>query len=578
MMQRRLAALLSADVHGYSRLMRGDEEDTVRTLTAHREVVATAIRDHGGRVVDSPVDNVLAELPSVVDAVRCAVAIQAELEAKNRERPEQRRMHFRIGVNVGDVIVDGERIYGDGVNIAARIEGLAAPGGVCVSASVYDHVRGKLPFAFQAMGQQAVKNIAEPILVYRVVPAGSPSASLRPAASSSVSLDLPDKPSIVVLPFTNMSGNPEQEFFADGVAEDLITALSKVYGLFVIARHSAFSYKGRDVTVQQVGREQGVRYVLEGSVRRAGDRVRVSAQLVDTATGGHLWADRYDRELREVFSIQDDITRRIVTELEVKLSEGEQARLWRRSTDSFEAYEAMLRGREHLRQATNEGALLARRFLERAVALDSSFAYAFVVLGWTHWQDARLAKPTASRASLAAGMGCVDNALRLDDFLADAYALSANLLVLAAERERALSQAERAVALGAGGADALAFAALALSTCGRAAEALLLIDRARRLCPVPPPYYYGVRGQALRAVGRYEEARAEYRRALQLAPRALGYLTGAAIVAGRLGLEEEARTAVRTALEVDPEWSVERWAAGAPTDPERRAGDAEILS
>jgi adenylate cyclase len=398
-----------------------------------------------------------------------------------------------------------------------------------------------------------------------------------PTSAAPPPLELPGKPSIVVLPFTNMSGDAEQEYFADGITEDLITALSKVYGLFVIARHSAFSYKGRTVTVQQIGREQGVRYVLEGSVRRAGDRVRITAQLVDAATGGHLWADRYDRELRDVFSVQDDITRRILTELEVTLSEGEQARLWRRSTDNVEAYEAMLRGREHLRQGTVEAQVLARRFLERAVALDPRLAYAYVLLGWTHWVDARFGRPTAAKVSLAAATECVAHAIRLDDSLADAYALNANILVLAGERERAVSEAERAVALNPGGADALVWAALALYSSGRAAEALPLLERALRLCPVPAPYYYGVRGQALRAVGRHEEARAEYRRALESTPRNLGYLTGAAVVAGQLGLEEEAQDLVRKALEVDREWSIARWAAGAPTEPDRRRSDAEIL-
>lgn len=312
-------------------------------------------------------------------------------------------------------------------------------------------------------------------------------------------------------------------------------------------------------------------------MRRAADRVRVTAQLVDASTGGHLWADRYDRELRDVFSIQDDITRRIVTELEVTLTEGEQARLWRRPTGSVEAYEAMLRGREHLRRTTREDTALARRFLERAVALDPSLAYAYVLLGWTHWQDARFGKRPAAQVALATAAECVATAIRLDDSLADAYALNANLLVLAGERERAVSEAERAVTLNPSGADAMVWAALALSTCGHAAEALSLVDRAMRLCPVPPPYYYGIRGQALRVLGWYEEARTEYRRALEQVPRVLTYLTGAALAAGKLGLEDEAQAAVRAALNVDPEWSVARWAAGAPTDPDRRAGDEEIL-
>ena len=567
-MQRRLAALLSADVHGYSRLMQQDEEDTVRTLTISRKTITTMIRDHRGRVVDSPGDNVLAEFPSVVDAVRCAAAIQAELEATNAQRTENRRMRFRIGVNVGDVIADGERIYGDGVNIAARIEGLATPGGVCVSASAHDQVKGKLPIAFESMGEQSVKNIAEPIHVYRVV---APAVSGGSPATAPLSRVLPAQPSIVVLPFTNMSGDPEQQYFADGITEDLITALANVYGLFVIARHSAFSYKGRAVPVQQVGREQGVHYVLMGSVRRAVDRVRITVQLVDASTSGHLWAERYDRELRDIFGVQDDITRRIVTELDVTLSGGEQARLWRRSTESIEAYDAMLRGREHLRAAAAEDAILSRDSLRRAVTLDPSFAYAWVLMGWTHWLGARFGKRGAAETSLVEAAQCVATALRLDDSLADAHVLNANLLVLAGEGARAVAEAKQAVAMSPSGAEAMAGAALVLSSCGHGAEALGLMDRAMRLCPVPPPYYYGIRGQALRVLGRFEESLGEYRRALDQLPRALGFVTGAAITAGKLGRVEEAQTIVRTALRADPEWSVARWVAGAPT------GDAEIL-
>ncbi len=380
-MERKLTAILSADVKGYSRLMGEDEEATIRTLTTYRQVMTTLIQQHRGRVVDSPGDNLLAEFASAVDAVRCAVEVQHELRVRNTELPDQRKMEFRIGINVGDVIIEGERLYGDGVNIAARLEGLAEPGGICISGTVYDQIKNKLALGYEYLGEQEVKNIAEPVRVWRVllepevavsaVEAGSSRSKVQGPKSKSESykhrsqwavvamiglllgvgtvvavrerflpapstqhltpntqpaLAVPDKPSIAVLPFTNMSGDPEQEYFSDGMTEDLTTALSKLSGLFVIARHSAFVYKGKAVNVTEVSKELGVRYVLEGSVRKADSRVRITAQLVDATTGQHLWAEQYDRELKDIFALQDELREKIVFALKVKLTPEEQER------------------------------------------------------------------------------------------------------------------------------------------------------------------------------------------------------------------------------------------------------------
>jgi adenylate cyclase len=317
-----------------------DELATVRTLEAYREMIAEVIRNYSGRVVDSPGDNLLAEFSSVVDAVECAVEIQMELRTKNEELPEDRKMAFRIGINLGDVIEEGERIYGDGINVAARIEGLAEGGGICISSNVYDQVKNKLSLDYENLGKHTVKNITEPISVFRIL-------TEPQVAGSKISkgFELPDKPSIAVLPFLNMSGDPDQEYFSDGISEEIITGLSKIPQMFVIARNSTFTYKGKPVKVQVISEELSVRYVLEGSVRKAGNRVRITAQLIDAVTGHHLWAERYDRDLGDIFALQDEITMKILTALQVELTEGQQARVYGKGTDNFEAYMKYLEAR-----------------------------------------------------------------------------------------------------------------------------------------------------------------------------------------------------------------------------------------
>jgi TolB-like protein/class 3 adenylate cyclase len=412
-MERKLTAILAADVVSYSRLMEVDEAGTLAALKAHREdLIDPEIAQHHGRIVKLMGDGALVEFASVVDAVACAVTIQAGMIGRNEDLDEKRRIEFRIGVHLGDVIVEGDDLYGDGVNVAARLEGLAKRGGICISQQAYDQIETKLDLAYEDLGEQQVKNIARPVRAYRVLREGEappePETPKRrgstarqfigsaavllvvvaglvlgwwqpwvpeeePASIERLGFPLPDKPSIVVLPFNNMSDDPSQDYFTDGMTEDLITDLSKISGLFVIARNSSFSYKGRQTDVRTIARELGVRYVLEGSVRRAGDNVRINAQLVDASTGGHLWAERYDGERQDVFALQDSVTERIVSALAVHLTAGEKAQVARRETNNIAAYDAFLQGWEHYRRHTPGDFAKAADFFERSVKLDPQY-------------------------------------------------------------------------------------------------------------------------------------------------------------------------------------------------------------
>ncbi|MFN2303068.1 MAG: adenylate/guanylate cyclase domain-containing protein, partial [Anaerolineales bacterium] len=382
--KRKLTAILSADVEGYSRLMSEDEEATVRTITTYREVMTTLIHQHNGKVLDSPGDNLLAEFSSVVVAVQCAVAVQKEINARNTSLPENRKMKFRIGINLGDVIQEKDRIYGDGVNIAARLEALSHPGGICISGTVWDHVKNKLDLSYEYLGEQPVKNIPDPVRVYHVLIEPKYAGKIIPANVEKMAFPLPDKPSIAVLPFVNMSGDLEQEYIADGITENIISALSKISEMFVIARNSTFIYKGCPVKVQKVAEELGVRYVLEGSTQKSGNRVRVSAQLVDAIKGHHLWAEQYDSDINDFFDLLDEITKEIITALQVELTDGEQAGIYARGTDNLEAYLKTMKANWLFSQATKDGVLKARQLAEEATALDPNYAFAYKVLGASH--------------------------------------------------------------------------------------------------------------------------------------------------------------------------------------------------
>jgi len=385
---RRLAAILAADVAGYSRLMGKDEEGTLAALKAiRRELADPKIKEHRGRIVKTTGDGLLLEFASVVDAVRCAVDVQRELAERNADVPPDRRIELRMGINVGDIIKDGRDIYGDGVNVAARLEALAAPGGICVSRVVRDQVRDKLDFAFEDMGEQQVKNIARPVRVHRVLLSTQPDPS-KPVMgiATKPALALPDKPSIAVLPFQNMSGDPEQEYFADGMVEEIITALSRIRWLFVIARNSSFTYKGQSVDVKQVGRELGVRYVLEGSVRKAGGRVRITAQLIDTLSGSHLWADRIDGSLEDVFELQDKVAVSVAGVIEPTLQAAEIRRSSERPTSDLTAYDLYLRTLLHVTARERERLQCAFDFLRQAVEHDPNYGPALAQIAYYHYQ------------------------------------------------------------------------------------------------------------------------------------------------------------------------------------------------
>jgi len=565
--ERRLAAILSADVEGYSRLMGDDEVATVRAITENRAVIATAVAGHGGRVVDAPGDNVLAEFASVVDAVQSAVDIQRELQSRNAELPLSRRMRFRIGINLGDVIVEGERLYGDGVNIAARLESLAEGGGICISGTAYDQIEGKLPLTCEFAGEHTVKNIARPVRVYRLrLDSSEPPAPSRRGASRSMAigavvivlvllggagwlkppetagLPLPDRPSVAVLPFANLSQDPAQEFFSDGVTEDLITGLSKVSGLFVIARNSVFTYKGRAVQIREVGRDLGVRYVLEGGVQRSGNRVRITAQLVDATTGYHIWAERYDREVSDIFALQDEVSQQIVRAMAVKLTEAERIRLGRPPTGVLEAYDLVLRGNEARYRTTREANAEARRLFVQALDLDPNYARAYLGLAWTQlqsWQSLW----TADRDSLARARGLAEKAMALDDTLVGAYHVIAQVHLWMKEHDTAIAVAERAVELAPNDADGYETLAEILGWSGRPEQSLSRIREAIRLNPHCPFFYLWTLGHAYYLMGRRQEALDTFAKLLKENPNFSGAQAFSAVLLDELGRTREAREA-----------------------------------
>jgi adenylate cyclase len=548
--KRKLAAILSADVKGYSRLMGEDEVATVRTLTEYRQIMISLVRQSRGRVVDSPGDNLLAEFGSVVDAVECAVDIQEDLRARNAELPECRRMEFRIGINLGDVIKEGKRIYGDGVNIAARVEGLAEGGGICISGEAYDHVKNKLALAYDFLGEQRVKNITEPIRVYRVN--GRPQPDSGKAVSEP---ELGGKPSVAVLPFVNMSGDLSQEYFSDGITENIITGLSGCPKLLVIARNSTFNYKGKHAKIQQVSEDLGARYVIEGSVQKAGDRVRITVQLIDATTGHHLWAERYDRDVENIFALQDEITIRIVTALEVKLTEGEQARLRLKGQPSLEAFMKGLKALAHFRRQNREDNILARQEIEEGVPLAPDYHAFYVLLAATYISDLWYGSPSP-RASLARASELVDKAIELNKDDPDAYIVLSYLLLMRRRHQKAIAAAERAIALNPNGADAYAQLASALDSSGKPSQAIELYNKAIRLNPIPPSYYLTGVGHAYMHIAQFEKGIEAYEKAIHLEPTDLFAHLGLAAAFGLMGLRQKAQVSAAEVLSLDPQFSL----------------------
>ncbi len=556
--KRKLSAILSADVKGYSRLMGENELSTVETLKRYREIMSSLVRQYRGRVVDSPGDNILAEFGSVVDAVESAAEIQKELKDKNDELPEDHRMLFRIGINLGDVIEEDDRIYGDGVNIAARIEGLADAGGICMSGTVFDHVEGKIELEFDYLGEHSVKNIKKPVRVYRVKLERGPSDS-----ETRQQLPLPDKPSIAVLAFENMSGDPEQEYFSDGISEDIITALSQSPNMFVIARNSTFIYKGKSVIVQQVSRELGVRYVLEGSVQKVGERVRITAQLIDALKGHHLWAERYDRELKDIFSIQDEITKKIITGLEVKLIDGEQARLYAKGTENIEAYLKLGQARSYFYRMDRGSNLLARQICEEIISLAPNWELPYCLLGFTHWMDVFFRWSDSPEESIPKAFQSAQKALSLDESPIT-HALLGYLYTLTRQHEKAIEEGEKSIALGPNSADAHAWYSFTLIFTGEYPKALSLIEKATRLNPFPPSWYINIFGALYRLLGRYNEAISEYKKAIYKEPTNLFGHIGLTVSYLLSEREKEARAQAVEILNIDPSFSLEYFAKILP--------------
>jgi len=548
--KRKLTAVFSADVAGYSRLMGEDEAATVKTLEAYKQVMVSLIKQHRGRVVDTPGDNVLAEFGSVVHAVQCAVAAQNEFKARNAGLPENRRMEFRIGVNLGDVIEEEGRIYGDGVNITARLEGLAEAGGICVSGSAYEQIEGKVPFKFEYMGEHTVKNITKPVRVFRAL------MGTEKAAQKNEELKLPDKPSIAVLPFVNMSADPEHEYFCDGLSEDIITALSQSQNMFVIARNSTFIYKGKPVNVQQVSRELGVKYVLEGSVRKVGNRVRITAQLIDATRGHHLWAERYDRQLKDIFAIQDEITLKILTALQVKLGEGEQARLYAKGVQNVEAYFKLGQARSYFYHFDRGSNLLARQICEEVMALEPNWDMPYSLLGWTHWGDVWGGWSDSPEQSVQKAFQFAQKAISLNES-SHAHALLSNLYTLTRQHEKAIEEAKKSIALAPNSADAHAWCAYAQIFAGEPAKAISLLEKALRLNPFPPSWYFLSLGTAYRFIGRYDEAISAFKKAIYIEPSNVFGAVGLAAAYALSGRKQEAQAQAEEVLRIDPSFSLE---------------------
>jgi adenylate cyclase len=566
-MERRLAAILVADVVSYSRLMGADEEGTLARLKAHRdEVIHPSIDTHMGRIVKLMGDGLLAEFASVVDAVRCAVDIQEAMGERNADVPKDRRITYRIGINIGDIIVEGDDIYGDGVNVAARLEALAEPGGICASRTVFNHVKGKIEVGFEDLGAQKIKNIPEPIRVYRVATERLPPAATSPGTKP---LPLPDKPSIAVLPFTNMSDDQEQEHLSDGISEDIITALSKIPKLFVTARNSTFTYKGRAVDIKQVGREQGVRYVLEGSVRRSGDQLRITAQLIDATTGDHVWAQRYDRVVQDIFKLQDEITREVTSALQVELTDGEQARLWASGTQNFEAWEIVIQIPELIYSHRKDHILMGRRLAEQALALDKNYAAAWTMLGLSHWEEAFNGWSENLEASLNLAIDAAAISQSIDNSNPDTYALLTWIHLSLREYDQASDFAQQGMLLGPNNSFVVGVASDVAMFCDRPDDMIVLLNKAMRLCPIYPAWYPSNLAWAYLLMDRREDAVASAQASIAIDPDYPFNYMVLAVAFAELGREREARTAVENLLRIDPTYSLRAFSECQPfRDPE----------
>ena len=556
---RKLAAILAADVVGYSRLASADEDRTLARLrTLRSDLIDPTIAVHNGRVIKRTGDGALVEFRSVVDAVRCAVEVQNGMAERNAGVPQDRRIEFRIGIHLGDVVEESDGdLMGDGVNIASRLEGVAAPGAICLSEDAYRQVKARLDLSVSDLGSTQLKNIAEPIRVYSLQVGTKAAATTPEPATSRPATAAPPKLSIAVLPFANMSGDAEQDYFADGISEDIITALSKLSQLFVIARNSSFTFKGQNVHVQDVGAKLGVRHVLEGSVRKSGNRVRITAQLIDAISGGHLWAERFDRDLTDIFAVQDDVTQQIVGALALNLTEDARQRLAPERPRNTEAYDYFLRGRELWHRLTKEANLAARDLLQRATELDPNFASAYAFLALTHGIDYLNRWGASPPESMAQAEEAATRAVTLDDSDPWAHWALAIAKLYTRRHDEAVDEVERALALNPNFAEAHVCRGETLYYSGRPEEALESFARGKTLNPYFPDVVLHFQALALFQLGRYDEA---VDLLLQrLARNAATDVSRALLAAsyGHLGRLEEARAAWQEVLRVNPDFSLE---------------------
>jgi adenylate cyclase len=614
--KRKLTTILSADVVSYSRLMEDNEEATIQTLNVYRNLMANLIAQHSGRVVDMTGDNLMAEFSSVVDAVKCGVETQKEISERNADFPENRQMLFRIGVNLGDIVEEDDRIYGDGVNIAARLEGMAEGGGICISGTVYDQLKNKLELGYQYLGEHSVKNIAAPVRVYKVLmepeAAGKiigekrktkrwmavavavviliglagwylyleQSKRVEPASVEKMAYPLPDKASIAVLPFTNLSSEKEQEYLCDGLAEGIIDGLAKSDHLFVIARNSSFTYKGKPAKIKQVAEDLGVRYVLEGSIQKAGDRVRITAQLIDALSGHHLFSERYDRELKDFLTLQDEITMKVMTAVQVKLTVGEGAIFSAKGTKNLDAYLKVLQAREYKARTMNkERVAKAIQLCEEAIALDPEYAYAYATLSSAYFDLVFLGVSDSPIESLRRAVELGKKAVTLDESNPFAHACLAFPYMFLKEFDKSISEAEKSISLAPNYATGYFALGTVLATVGRPKEAIPVLEKCLRLSPVPVhSRVLGALAVSYREVGQYEESIETYKKELQIAgPDQLIAHLGLALTYVMMGREKEAQSECAEVMRIDPEFSLERFIKSIPYDQSKKDQIADSL-
>jgi adenylate cyclase len=550
---RKLSAILSADVKGYSSLMTDDEAHTIKTLKEYRKIMSENIQLHSGYVVDNPGDNLLAQFSSAVDAVECAVQVQKKLKKENNRFVENKQMKFRIGVNIGDVVLDEGRIYGSSVNIAARIEGIAEPGGICISRNTYDHVKGKLELEFEFLGEHEVKNIKEPVRIYKVLLDSNRSKPLVKEY-----FELPDKPSLAVLPFDNLSGDPSQDYFSDGLTEQIINGLCKISNLFVIARNSSFAYKGKSVSTVQIAKELGVKYILEGSVQKAGGQVRITAQLIDAATDFHMWSEHYDRDLSDIFALQDEITMEVVSAMAINLTEGEQARLWiEGQTTNIKAFDNYMRGNECLVRNNKEDNIQAQQFYNKSISFDKNWVEPYIKLGTMHCLDWMLGWSDSPLQSFEEAEKNANKAFALNDSHDQVHSLLGFICLLKRQFDLAIKEGKLAVSLNPNGAEAHFSLGCVFCFSNEIDLAIKLLKRAFRLNPIPPSHYYHILGTAYQINGEYEKAIGLAKEALKISPDQVETYLLLVVAYSLSNRAEKAREAAEEVLRINPDLSVD---------------------